>query len=154
MCRFNLKSQKKSILNAKQIAITLTLPYFSNELQLCLLSGRGTVFTSATGRGGYKSQEFHCLEESPRHVYLGVNCSTSVLVKSTQLILAALAYSWPGRFTLPGNPSLCQLVLLNNYFLKAPASAVLKRSLPLFNFLIHVKPNRRKTGQKVHTVKL
>lgn len=68
-------------------------------------------------------------------------------------------WSWPQLSRIiyiawkPQKRAYVQLILLNCYF-QRPQPQESSRGLSHSNFLIHVKQNRRKTGQRVHAVKL
>lgn len=85
-CRFNLEPEKNMyILNAKQIVIALTLPYFRSELQLYLLLGRGTVFPSTMGSRGHEIQNLTAWRNP--HIVCGI---ARVLYRERTLMLLLL----------------------------------------------------------------
>lgn len=113
--------------------------------------GQGNCFHLSHGERRLQIPEFHCLEESPWHIHLGVNCLSPLLEKSTQIILAALGHSWPGQFTLPGNQKteLTSNWSCSTIIFKKPQPQQSSRGLShSFNFSIHVNQTEEKQGRR------
>lgn len=121
----------------------------------CICSWAGNSFHLSHGERRTQIPEFHCLEESPQHTHLGVNYPLLEMSLNLFLLLLDTAGQDNLHCLETRKQSLHPTGFAQLLFSKKPQPQQPSRGLShSFNFLIHIKPNRRKTEQKVHSVKL